>query len=141
MLSRIKALMCILSLVSTNLIAECQKPVQMLKNGDLAPCDGYLFSPDKELEVRISSEENKILKKQLPLLNNQIYTLKQQLELDSKIIERESQKSELWRVKAYEMTEKFIESENNRGKRDLFFLIGGVILTIGAGFAVGQANK
>lgn len=32
--------------------AACDKPVSYLQEGTQAPCTGYLFTPEKELEVR-----------------------------------------------------------------------------------------
>lgn len=36
-----------------SLSAECLKPVTHLNNGDTTQCEGYLFTLEKELEVRI----------------------------------------------------------------------------------------
>lgn len=42
------------SLLSIGLTAQasCPKPVTYLPEGTGAPCNGYLFTPEKELEVR-----------------------------------------------------------------------------------------
>lgn len=41
-------------LVSTS-HAACDKPVTALQEGQAAPCTGYLFTPEKELEVRFKT--------------------------------------------------------------------------------------
>lgn len=40
---------------------ECTKPVTVIKKGQAAPCDGFLFSPKKEQEVRIKVQSTEIL--------------------------------------------------------------------------------
>lgn len=46
----------ILALLIPNLVfgANCPKPVVRLIEGAAAPCTGYLFSPETELEARIA---------------------------------------------------------------------------------------
>lgn len=120
---------------------QCPKPVSVLNKGDEAPCKGFLFSPEKESEIRETNMKYRLLMEETKLHIQRSELWKNQAELSDKIAEKEAQKAELWRGKAYEMTEKYMEAEDNRGKRDLFFLIGGVILTVAAGYAVGQASK
>jgi hypothetical protein len=50
----------IISLIASTSIA-CEQPVKYLTEGQTTPCSGYLFSEEKELEVRIAVEENKKL--------------------------------------------------------------------------------
>jgi hypothetical protein len=50
----------IISLIASTSIA-CDQPVTYLTEGETAPCTGYLFSQEKELEVRVAVEENKQL--------------------------------------------------------------------------------
>lgn len=63
----------IISLIASTSFA-CNKPVTYLTQDTPAPCTGYLFSVEKELEVRIAVEENKQLYKitdtQKTLINN-----------------------------------------------------------------------
>ena len=139
--SRIKAIIAILSLSTHLAYAECPKPVQSLQKGDLAPCKGFLFSPEKEQEVRQLDMDYKVLLEQSKLYIQKEKLLEEQLKFTEEIVDKEAKKSELWRSKAYEMTEKYMEAEDNRGKRDLLFLIGGVVLTVAAGWSIGQASK
>ena len=121
--------------------ADCSKPVTYLPNGTPAPCDGYLFSPDKERELRLINEDNKYLKQESELKDKMLGNYKLQVETLESIAEKERKKSELWQNRAETITEKYVAQEEGRGFRDWLFLIGGVVLTIGAGYAVGQASK
>ena len=121
--------------------ATCEKPVTLLNEGASAPCRGYLFTPEKELEVRIVNEDYKILQKEIEFKDLQIGKLQKSLNESDKIIELEVQKAELWRNRAEDSTKKLIESEDGRGTRDFWMVVLGVALTVGAGFAIGQAAK
>lgn len=119
-------------------LAECVKEVTLLNQGDPSPCRGYLFTPEKELKVRIMNEENKYFQQQVDILNKQINLLNDSLKLQEEISGKEREKAELWRVRAEDSTRKLIDSEDGRGKRDLLFVIGGVLLTLGAGYAASK---
>lgn len=54
--------------------SDCTKPVQPIKQGETAVCDGFLFSPSEEESaykatqiVDLQKEENEILEKRLTL--------------------------------------------------------------------------
>lgn len=121
--------------------ADCPQPVTLLEKDSPAPCKGYLFSPSKELEVRVINEDNKILKKTVENKDKQIKLLSTDINDVEAIVSKEREKSELWRGRAEDSTKKLIESESGRGTRDLLMVIGGVLLTVGAGFAIGAAAK
>jgi len=137
MLSKLISLIMLISIVNISL-AECIKDVTFLNKGEAAPCSGFLFSPEKELKVRIMNEENKFFTQQLELLNKQVNLLNESIRLQESITNKERDKAELWRIRAEDSTRKLIESEDGRGKRDLIFVIGGVILTIGAGYVASK---
>ncbi len=42
--------------------AQCDKPVTHVKEGEIVPCTGYLFTPEKEKEIYHKLEDAKILK-------------------------------------------------------------------------------
>ena len=128
-------------LISTEVFAGCPKPVTPLQQGEAAPCEGFLFSPEKEREIRGVNEEYKLLLEQTKLYLEQKELYKKELDESEKIIEKEQEKSEKWRDAAEKATEKYTAQEESRGTRDLLFLIGGVLLTVGAGWAVGQASR
>lgn len=119
----------------------CPQPVTPLKKGEQAPCTGFLFSPEKELELRIRNEEYKLLLEQSNLYLQQKELFVKELATTEKIAEKEREKAEIWRKLAEESSLKYIESEEDRGFRDWLFLIAGVGLTVAAGYAVGAASK
>ncbi len=141
MVKDISKIVLVFFLVPNLCFAECPKPVQFLKIEEKANCNGYLFSPEKELEVRITNEDNKLLKKEIEFKDLKIDKLNKSLFETDKIIDLERQKSELWRARAEDSTMKLVESEDGRGKRDFWMVVLGVALTVGAGFAIGQAAK
>lgn len=53
--------------------AACDKPVNYLQEGTTTPCSGYLFTPEKELEVRIKianyDKMELLVKKQDEMIN------------------------------------------------------------------------
>jgi CHAT domain-containing protein len=129
-----------LSLFANSALA-CEKPVTPLTQGQQAPCTGFLFSPEKEKQLRLLNEDYQLLLEQSQLYLKQKELYKQELEETDKIVEKEKQKAELWRKVAEDTTLKYTQVQEARGTRDWLFLIGGVVLTIGAGYALGQAAK
>lgn len=139
MLNRLKTtFILIVFLWSQVSFSDCVKDVTSVIKGDIVKCDGYLFSPEKELKVRIMSEENKYFKQQIELLDKQINLITESMKIQESITSKEREKAELWRIRAEDSTKKLIESEDGRGRRDLLFVIGGVLLTLGAGYAASQ---
>lgn len=130
-----------LAAYSTNSFADCSKPVTPLTQGEQAPCTGFLFSPAKELELRLRNEDYNFLLEQSKLFIQQKESYKKELEQTEQIVEKERQKAELWRKVAEDTTLKYTEVQERRGTRDWLFLGAGVLLTIGAGYALGQAAK
>jgi len=86
-------------LLSNVAFATCDKPVTYLGQGSTSPCSGFLFSPEKELEVRILVETLKkdqeiktILEKRLEItqlrledVNNQLYKREQTSQLEKSL--------------------------------------------------------
>lgn len=121
--------------------AECPKPVTQLQEGQAAPCKGSLFSPEKEQEVRIKVEEHKLMEKEIKLKDLTITRLYDDMEKGDEIINLEREKAELWRHRAEDSTQKLIEANDGRGKRDWLFFALGILATGVAGYAIGQAAK
>lgn len=48
-----KKLFLILFLIPNFVFGNCNKDVTYLKQNDTAPCEGYLFTPKKEQEIRL----------------------------------------------------------------------------------------
>lgn len=61
-----------LCIITSSASADCIKPVQAIKQGEVANCTGYLFSPDAEDKAYkatriadLQEKENKILEERL----------------------------------------------------------------------------
>lgn len=115
------------ALFTINVSANCQQPVKYLEQGTQAPCSGYLFSPEKEAELRLI-DQNAVLK------DKKMKLLEEQLDLSEKITIKERERAEMWRIAAEESSKKlFITSYTS--------VLIGVGLTVLAGWAMGQASK
>lgn len=121
--------------------AECNKPVTLLNEGTPAPCRGFLFTPEKESEVRLMNEDNKLMKQEIELKDLKIKYLTQDIKDTEFIINKEQQQAELWRKRAEESTLLLTQKQDTQGRRDWIMLLLGVAITVGAGYAVGQASK
>ncbi len=121
--------------------ADCSKPVLPLDQGAPAPCKGFLFSPDQEQKVYLLDQNNKLLQQQLDGNKALVNSYSKSLSDFKIVIDDEQRKSELWRKAAEDSTQKLVSVQENTGKRDFLAVLLGVVLTIGAGWAVGQAHK
>jgi hypothetical protein len=137
---KLLALIIALTMPINSFAAECSVPVKFLEEGSPAPCRGYLFSQEKELQVRIMAKDYSLIKDELDSLNKMVEKLQKRDQESEKILNLEMQKTELWKVRAEDITVKYVSVEENRGKRDLMFILMGVGLTVLAGWAVGQAS-
>lgn len=121
--------------------SQAEQPVKTLKKGETSPWDGFLFSPEKEQEVRLKLEYYKLIQVELELHKEQKELFRQELGLSKQIVEKEQQKAEAWRKLAETSTLELSKMQEARGTRDWLFVVSGVILTVGAGWAIGQAAK
>ncbi len=135
----ISLLLTISLVVPVQAFGECNKPVVTLNQGEVAPCKGYLFSPTKEQEVRVLNEDYSLLQQELTLKNKQIDLYKKDMSDVDFMIGKERDKAELWRKAAEDSTKQLVEVKEGQGKRDWLMILAGVALTVGAGYAVGQA--
>lgn len=119
---------------------SCDKVTPVI-NGELIKCDGMFVPIEKMKEITILKLSYEELLKQSELQLQKEVIIKEQLKLTEEMMEKERKRTNIWRKKTIEMTEKYIEVEDNRGKRDWVFLSSGIILTVLAGFAVGAASK
>lgn len=138
MLKMLPTLLAVTMMSQGAFAGTCAQPVFHLLPNQAAPCEGYLFSPEKEKELRLMNEDYTFVKQELDLREKQVDKLQQSVTLLEQVNEKEQEKSELWRAKAEDSTKKYMESEDGRGRRDLIFLLGGVVLTCAAAWAVGQ---
>jgi len=130
----------LLLVFSSRLYADCEKAVTFLNEGQVSPCTGYLFSPEKELEIRIKNEEHKLLLEQTKAYIQTIDVYKKQVEITEKIAEKEQQKSELWRTRAEDITLKYTKQQQMRSWKDWIYFGVGIVTTVVAGWSLGQVK-
>ncbi len=118
---------------------ECLTPVKLLEENNPAPCRGYLFSPERELETRIKIKNNSFLEEELQTTNSIIRKLKIKESESDVILKLEQEKTELWKIRAETITLKYTSVEENRERRDFAFILMGIGLTVLAGYAIGAA--
>ena len=135
----ISLLLTISLIVPVQAFGECNKPVVTLNAGEAAPCKGFLFSPNKEQEVRMLNEDYTLLQQELTLKNKQIDLYKKDISDVDFMIQKERDKSELWRKAAEDSTKQLVDIKEGQGRRDWLMIFAGIALTVGAGYAVGQA--
>lgn len=111
--------------------ASCPKPVTYLTEGSQTPCTGFLFTPEKEAEVRAANLDlglqrdiNAIQEKQLGLLKE-----------DNKLL---LDQSHLWRTRAEDSTKKLMESRNTDTWRMFLYFSLGVAATTLITYGVNQ---
>lgn len=126
--------------LTTSAFADCQ-PVTPVNAGETAPCTGYIFTPEKERELRIMKEDYKALLEESKIWIQQNDMYKKEIEVTDQIVIKEQQKAELWRAAAETATEKYVKLEESRTTRDWIFLVSGVVLTVAAAWSMGQISK
>lgn len=121
--------------------ATCAQSVKILSKGQPVPCDGIFFSEAKEKELKIEKEKSKLTLEQLQLQNSMLDLYKKDVKDAEFIIKGEREKSELWRNAAENSTRALIKEKRSQNSRDIWMILLGISLTVGAGFAVGAASK
>ena len=128
-------------MLPSQVYGDCVKPATVMTKGQIAPCAGILLSKEKEKEIRQDKEKHKLTLEQLGVRNQMIEIYKKDINDVESIVSKERKKAEIWRQRAEKSTEKLIESESGRGRRDWMFYLLGALTVVGAGFAVGAASK
>lgn len=138
-----KKLLCLVLAISmsSTAFANCPKPVTALEQGAQAPCNGFLFSKQKEQEVRLMAEDYKLLQEEVEIKNKKLELTLKDLRLSDDIILKERERTELWRLTAEKSTLELVKVNENQGNRDLLMILLGVVVTVGAGYAVGAASR
>lgn len=131
----------VLSLFPVQGFADCSFPVTLLEKDQPAPCQGYLFSPEREKQLRLLNEDYKLTKEELSIKNKQLDLYKIQVDNLSVAGKLSEEKSILWQTRAEQAVEKTVSLEQSRQTRDLLFVLSGVVLTVLAGWAIGQAAR
>lgn len=140
-MKNLMALLVSLTLAVNCFATECLVPVKAIEEGSPAQCKGFLFSPAKELEVRLMKKDYDLYKLEVETTNAIINRYqKKEFEFE-KVIELESKKADLWKTRAEDITLKYVSLEENRGRRDLMFILAGVGLTVLSAWAIGQAAQ
>lgn len=129
-----------LALTMSARAVACDVPVTPLNQGDKAPCTGYLFSPEEEQKLRIQNEDYKVLLEESKIYIQEKDTYKKELTDQQEINDKKQKEVDLWKQQADSAIQKYVEQQERQSIRDWVFLISGVLLTVAAGYAVGQAN-
>lgn len=135
MLSKIIALLCCLSI--SNLGLACSKPVTYMSIGDTAQCNGYLFSEEKEKEVRTLKIDHYYLQKEVEKKDQMLQLYKEQNKLLEEVAEKERQRTELWKTTSKDLAEVKPMTDTQK----VLYFVGGILTTVAAGYAIGQASK
>lgn len=109
-------------------------PVKYVKKGEVAPCTGYLFTPDKELEVRKTIEELKtsrfIIENNAKLIN-----------LKDENLSLTNTQLKLWQDQSSMLSKQLVDRENSSFWKSTFYFVLGAAVTTGLAFAVNKATK
>jgi len=131
----------VLSILIATPIYGCPNQVTLLEIGEKAPCKGYLFSPEKEKEVRYKLIDVDSLKTEIVIKDKMIRLYKLDSENTEKILSKERDRVEVWKDTSLKLGSQLTKQQEYRSIRDWMFFVGGILTTIGAGVALGQANK
>lgn len=104
-----------------------------LKKGDPVPEDGYFFTFEQEQKIRLDLIKLKDLELQLELKDNLITNYKKQIKFH---IETEERYKEAWLTTEDNLLEAVKANQRNK----FWYMLLGIGLTIGAGFAIGAVN-
>jgi hypothetical protein len=130
-----KIIALILTIVfSVNSLAVCDNAVTLRKGDTVKDCDRIGYSLEYDKTVRADLVEGDYNKK---IVEEQ----KKLIELKDLSISLNQKQSELWKEEAMREREAY-DKERNKGNKSLWLGIAlGVLLTVGAGYAIGQASK
>lgn len=129
---------------TTNLHASevsCPSTVSLLDQGQPSPCRGYLFSPDKELELFKINEDYKLLKEIDLLKDKKIVFLQEQLKDVEQSYTYQKQETTLYQTQANTYALKYEQDKSDQSLRDALFYGGGVVTTVIMVLLVNFINK
>jgi hypothetical protein len=109
-------------------------PVLRIKAGEKSPCEGYIFSIDKELETRLKLEELKT-SKVVSDSKDKIINLK---DIQISLLERQVT---IWQDQSNDLSKQLVEKENSSFWKQTAYFMLGAALTTGLAFAVNQSTK
>jgi len=122
--------LCILLMVLTqqSTIASCDFSTLVKSNGF------YQYSVDCHIKVGKTIQENELRVEQVEKLNK-VITLK------DLAISKSSERIDLWKSTSYKLEDRLLKHDAMSRKNDWVLFGGGVLTTILAGWALGQATK
>jgi len=119
-------------------LAECPKPVQYYDKGQSVNCSGYLFSPEKELQLRLRNEEYKLLVEQTKLYIQQLEFYKKEVEALEKISKKQEEKVELWKTSSETNLNKYLELKEKEQQQEYIIFIAGIGTTLLTALSISQ---
>lgn len=123
-----------LTLLSLLLVTNVYADPVLLKKGDIAPFEGFLFSRELEASNRLRLLDADLYK-QLDISNQKII----QYHVQEKDILK--QQADLYRNHADNMAKQLVKAEDRSFWRNTLFFITGAVLTTAITFGVRQATK
>lgn len=114
--------------------------VTYLKKGEVATYNGYLFSEQKELELRLISKEHDLLLQQQEVQNKIIEKLNLQLTYSSQLIDKEQNKAEVWRKASEDSTKQLLSIQQSLTYEKYLYFIGGILVVLASAWTVGQTK-
>lgn len=113
---------------------SAQAQVEYLEKGKAAPFTGYLFTPEKEAEVRKANEDLKLYKL-IEDNNSKILKLKE----DQLVVVKEQ--ANLWQTQSERLSKQLVDAENRAFWRNTLYFGLGALITTSIVFGVNQASK
>lgn len=138
---KLLAILLIALQVNVALAETCIQPVTAVKKGDASPCDGYLFSKEKEAEVKQKVQDGELANQQVEIQAKQLMLYKDQTELYQGIAKKREEESELWRTKAIETTKEYTKSQTSDKLENIALFGGGVVVGIGIAYLASMIVK
>jgi hypothetical protein len=135
LLNKFIVLLIILCLSGTS-YSTCNQPVVSIEKGQAAPCSGYLFTPEKEQEVRLMKIEFIFTKKENEILNKKIKLFDKDIEAANLVIKKEREHGEVWRTTAITTTKNLVAIEESRGTRDVLLFGTGILTAVLVSFII-----
>jgi hypothetical protein len=98
-------------------------PVKYVEKGQPAPCTGYVFTPDKEKEVRLKVVELDFYKDLVTLKERQLVAIKEENDIITK-------RYDLWKKESDSLSRDLSkERSNNFWRTSLYFVLGAAVTT------------
>lgn len=110
-------------IISLTATAQVCPNHQLLKSGDLAPCNGHFFNNETEQSIRKDVRDGELRKKQIQLKDLQIKQL--------------SEDRNMWADEAHKQAKARHELDSDLTKG----VLGGIALTLLVMFGIGQVNR